>query len=158
MTLNPQLSVVGTEDPAYGMNFFGFSENVCSCQECQAMCQRKPCWPTPREAARLIRFDFGPQLMLEHWVEDDYLPATEILSPAVEGYEARRASEWGDGCCTFFNCGKCLIHHRKPLEGRLARHDRRGRDGFRLHLEVARTWATPSGRSLIRLWKARFLS
>jgi hypothetical protein len=131
-----------------------FQPTTCACVVCQAMCERKPCWPTPREVVRLIRAGHGGKLMLDRWEDDDELPFTQIVCPAEIASEGRIALHAG-GVCTFFVDRRCQIHSLKPIEGRLASCVPKYK-GFRLHLEVAKSWNTASGRRVVNFWSERF--
>lgn len=98
----------------------------------------------------------GKKLMLDYWEADEDLPYTEILVPAVVGYETGFAEYYGGiGVCTFFVGGRCQIHALKPIEGRLANHA--GQDnGNDLHLAVARTWDSDAGRAAVARFKKEF--
>jgi len=122
----------------------------CDCKICRSYCNR-PCWPTPAEAEQLMDAGFAHKLMLDYWASDELFPRTEILSPAIEGYEGEAAPWWPSGKCTFHTEGLCELHGAyKPLEGRLAHHAETPRA---LHYEMVRTWATPEGRLVVDRWK-----
>ncbi len=97
----------------------------CTCHVCQAMCQQRPCWPTPDEAIAIIDAGFGPRLMLDYWAGDENTHR-DILCPAIVGYERRGAPYWPRGRCTFLTSDNlCELHDLglKPHEGRLASCD-----------------------------------
>jgi hypothetical protein len=92
--------------------------------------------------------------MLDWWEEDEDLPWTQIICPADLGSEGRMSATFN--ACNFFVDRRCQIHALKPIEGRLAIHDPAPYDWKRLHLEVARTWNTASGRRVADLWTKHF--
>lgn len=101
-----------------------FKESVCQCDTCVSMCERRPCWPLPDEAQKLIEAGYGPRLMRDWWCRwpDDVV----ILSPAIVGEEGKYAPVWPTGRCTFLTDNKkCELHDKglKPFEGHVAHHD-----------------------------------
>jgi len=126
---------------------------VCSCDICKSMCDR-PCWPTPEEAKKLIEAGLAKKLMLDYWCGTENTPDIDLISPAVIGYEARKAPFFPSGKCTFFNeKGLCDIHHMKPLEGRIA--DCKTKYEEDTHYNVACLWNTPEGEAVVALWKSK---
>jgi hypothetical protein len=119
------------------------------------MC-RRPCWPSPEEALKLIEAGYGDRLMLDWWVGDG--ENIYILAPAIKGLEGKDAPSWPDGMCTFQRDedSLCELHNKnlKPIEGRLARC-KGGRNGRALHYAVAQLWDNDEARELIGNWKAR---
>lgn len=148
---------------------------ACKCSRCASYCDR-PGWPTPDEAEHLMDAGHAERLMLDWWCADLDLPRTEVLSPAIVGYEGKDApddlaggpfallfgSSSSVGGCTFFKDGLCGIHESgaKPLECRAAYHDREEEYEAveNMHLEVARLWNSDRGRSLVARWKAQTLT
>jgi len=138
---------------------------VCSCDTCKDMCNR-PCWPSPSEAKALIEAGYGNKLMDDHWVgsPQDNPPAEDysqvnILGPACQGYEGKRAPFWPEGVCTFQdpNTKLCIIHDKglKPIEGRLADCGSNGGETPPdLHREVAKLWDNPNAQKLVRDWNS----
>lgn len=129
-------------------NLESFKEpETCSCDICKSMCER-PCWPTPEEAFALIEAGLGPRLMQDEWV-----PAPQLLCPALIGHEGGYAPFIPYGKCTFQTAdGLCELHNLglKPFEGRMAHHDHTVNKG--LHPSVAETWANEEGRAVLDLW------
>lgn len=109
---------------------------TCSCSKCQSMCANTVCLPTPEEARELAKkfpermavFKFEPG-------NDEY----SYVAPGIAGREHEILNTTTGGACTFFANGKCELHDLglKPLEGRLAYHDRAWQP-VRLHVQS--TW------------------
>lgn len=121
----------------------------CTCKICKDMCKR-PCWPTPEGAERLINAGYSNRLMLDYWTGDNYI---YIVSPALKGSEGNEAPFWPTGRCNFQNKkGLCELHNKnlKPLEGKLASCKNNIRY---LHKYIAKLWDTEKGRTVVRLWK-----
>ena len=135
-------------------------ENQCDCEECKAMCERRPCWPTPKEAMLIIKAGFADRLMLDYWVSspDDI----EILCPAKAGSECQRSPFNPEGPCVLQNKnGLCPLHSLgiKPLEGRLAYHGDKGEEAGKasdmLHKAIAMEWNSKKGKATVAYWKKR---
>ena len=128
---------------------------ACSCSECQAMCQRRPCWPTPLDAQRLIEAGYADRLMLDWWFDRVQNKTVYVLTPAIVGRESGEAPAHPSGRCTFLNQENlCDLHDLdlKPTEGRIALcHDRTPPD---LHEQIGQTWDADEGRSVIDRWEA----
>lgn len=139
------------------MNILKLKESKCSCDRCKAMCKR-PCWPTPKEAKKLIDRGYAKRLMMDYWASE---PNIYIICPALKGYEGMETPWWpsGERGCTFQDSkGLCEIHgkHLKPIEGRIAHHNEIGRGhGFNLHQTVAKLWDSKEGRDIVWLWKQK---
>jgi hypothetical protein len=133
----------------------------CKCQRCVAMCERRPCWPTPAEARALIEAGYCGRLMLDWWErgegdhdDDEGSEDILILCPAAVGYEDRWAPPTALGRCNFLTgCGLCEIHEMKPTEGAEAICTGPN-NGLDLHRRVAMTWDTPEGRDVVAQWQA----
>lgn len=128
--------------------------SACACGECVAMCTRRPCWPTPEEAGRLIDAGHGGRLMLDYWAAA-HGPDIYLLGTAIISREGQDAPWWPMGRCTFLTADRrCELHDAglKPAEGRLAIHGR-GSTNARLHEAVARTWGTDAGRAMVERWE-----
>jgi hypothetical protein len=82
------------------------------------MCERSACLPTPREAAMLIDRGYGARLAR-------YAAHIACVGPAPQGSEGKTVHST-NGRCTFFDGVRCELHALglKPLEGRIAHHDR----------------------------------
>ena len=136
---------------------------ACDCEVCRSMCKR-PCWPTPQDAKKLMDLGYGDRLMIDYWAPDDFLDHTEILVPAFHGLEKDYAPssmselfryEKEVGCNFLTAGGHCEIHSIcKPTEGHLASCKGTPRE---LHLQVAQTWDTPEAKALVERWKEEFL-
>jgi hypothetical protein len=142
-------------------------DSVCACSTCQNMCERRPCWTTPKEAQAIIDAGLGDRLMRDYWVgnplRDGYSKGdTSLLVPAIAGYESRDCPEGNffvgpEGRCTFLTrAGRCELHDKglKPSEGRKAIHDGGFETGKNVHRLCAATWATAKARKLVTDWQA----
>ena len=147
---------------------------TCQCERCQGMCKRIPCKGTPTEMQRIIDAGLGYQLQLDWWSFSDFdltlgksreLKKVYILAPGIK---------WTDGAnyprdifkpceCQLFIGGKCQVHGKKPLLGRIARC---GRDADNdifadfynaVALIVVLMWSRPEGKKVIRDWRKRFI-
>lgn len=130
------------------------TSTACSCQECKAMCERRPCWPTPSDARRLIDAGYASDLMLDWWFNTAANRTVYVLTPAIVGRESGQAPAIPSGRCTFFDeDGLCQLHmlNLKPTEGKQALCEDRTPQG--LHERIAGTWDTLEGRDLIDDWE-----
>ena len=127
----------------------------CSCSECQAMCQRRPCWPTPADAQRLIEAGYADSLMLDWCFDREQSKTICLLTPAIHGREAGEAPAHPSGPCTFLDeQNLCRLHdlNLKPTEGQLALcHDRTPAG---LHEQIGQAWDCDAGRALVDQWEA----
>jgi hypothetical protein len=117
------------------------------------MCEERPCWGTPKDAAAIIEAGLGDRLMLDYWANSE-TDDTYILAPAIVGYERNRTPFWPRGRCTFLTKkGLCELHDAglKPTEGRLAMCGR-GKTPPNLHETVAKEWETPEAIALVASW------
>jgi len=97
----------------------------CACEQCKEMCRHSTCLPTPAEARILIRRGYGPRLARYEWTHTDVLP--NAIGPAPKEHEGKTLNSTLSGRCTFLtDDDRCELHALglKPLEGRLALHDR----------------------------------
>lgn len=129
---------------------------ACACDKCKEMC-RRPCWPTPHGAKKLLDAGYANRLMLDWWVGEGRHEGNdiEILCPAIKGYEGKLAPSYPRGQCAFQDeNGLCELHDLKlkPLEGILTRHDDE-LDNVALHKKIAFKWNTDIGEDLIARWK-----
>lgn len=104
---------------------------ACNCSACRSMCEHSVCIPTPDEARALIRLD--PRRMARY-----EFPAGSVVAPAIKGKSGTLLST-REGPCTFYGEHGCELHDKglKPLEGRLARHDR---PWLPIRMEVMKHW------------------
>lgn len=134
----------------------------CSCKKCQSKCSR-PCWPLPEEAQAIIDAGFGDRLMIDYWAKVTGKD-TELLCPALVGYEGEFAPWWTRGMCTFYDtAGLCVLHDLglKPVEARVAPHSQfeyhKNKDhqyNFNsLHEMVSKTWENKEARKIIKQWR-----
>lgn len=127
---------------------------ACDCEDCRSMCTHTPCWPSPREAERLIRQGYAGALMLS---EGDAAGGFAVVSPAIIGHGGRKAPAVPEGTCVFFTAERrCALHDLglKPIEGRLAACPGASRPApADLHHRIAVLWKTKRGRRTIELWK-----
>ncbi len=135
----------------------------CTCEKCKGSCLKRPCWPTPRGAARIIEFGLGSRFMMDWWVADGGEEDILILVPALVGYVSEWAPSRPIGACTFYtDNGLCEIHGRlKPLEGQMVFSCLTGEDKVHgvcqkdLHEKIARTWDNDFARALTERWLAK---
>lgn len=115
----------------------------CDCQVCQGMCANSTCLPTPQEVRALIKAGHGNRLATYTWGGKYY------IAPAPKGREGDRGLvSTKIGACTFFDGKHCEIHGKlKPLEGRLALHDRPWKP-IRFH--VMQTWRGKQFESVLK--------
>lgn len=128
---------------------------ACACEECQAMCQRRPCWPTPADVQHLIAAGYADRLMLDWWFDREQNKTIYILTPAIAGRESSEAPAHPSGPCTFLDENNlCRLHDLdlKPTEGQLALCHNRTPDG--LHEQIGQTWNGDVGRALIDRWES----
>jgi len=122
------------------------------------MCRRRPCWPTPAEARRLIAAGYGDRMMLDWWEREGYGDDEDradilLLCPAAVGHEGRQAPHDALGRCTFLTADElCEIHQMKPLEGAEAMCTGPN-NGLELHRRLADTWDTEEGEDVVDLWQ-----
>jgi hypothetical protein len=92
----------------------------CQCEKCQSMCANSTCWPTPDEARALIRAGYADRL-----ARYETLAGDRVIGPAPVDHDGSILS-MSTRQCTFYRSGLCELHDAglKPLEGRLAHHDR----------------------------------
>lgn len=131
------------------------SHSACACTECQAMCHRRPCWPTPTDAQALMAAGYSHDLMLDWWVDPEQQQTVYLLTPAIAGRESHVAPPIPNGRCTFLDtAGLCRLHDSglKPTEGQLALCQNRTPPD--LHEQIGRTWNNPAGRALIHQWES----
>ncbi len=70
-----------------------FPTDYSDCQGCEkgmSFCKR-PCWPTPEEAKRLIDAGYGDRLMMDFWAGNN---PHMILCPANPGYESKLCEDY----------------------------------------------------------------
>lgn len=142
-------------------------ENVCACEKCNAMCDKRACWPTPEEAVAIIDAGYGDQLMLDWWNGDHFDEAYDrilILCPGETGSVGQRSDReyWmffqsGGGPCSMHRDDLCFLHDLglKPLEGRYSRHGLPTDEDspyMKLHEAMAESWNNPEAQRLARDW------
>ena len=135
-----------------------YPENECSCEKCASMCEHRPCWGTPNDVEKMMAQepDLAKRLQEDYWVStpDDI----RVPSPAVKGYEGRRAPLFPQGVCTFLENGLCTLHDKglKPLEGRVATC-KKGAKITKMHEEmradIVQSWNTPEGKATLAKWR-----
>lgn len=114
------------------------------------MCAHSVCLPTPDEARNLIRKGYAARMAVYRFAPGD---EHAYVGPAVAGRAHEELPRTNMGPCSFFSDGLCELHDLglKPLEGRLACHDR---DWRIVRLEVQRTWKGKSFQSVAAALKA----
>ena len=128
---------------------------ACACAECVAMCQHRPCWPTPADAQQLIDAGYADRLMVDWWLDREQNKTIYLLTPAIVGRESSESPAHPEGQCTFLDeTGLCRLHGLglKPTEGQIALCSNRTPAG--LHEQIARTWNDPQAQALIDRWEA----
>ena len=117
------------------------------------MCERRPCWPTPDDAQRLIDAGHADRLMLDWWFDHAQNKTVYVLTPAIAGREGGQAPAIPSGRCTFLNAqGLCQLHDLglKPTEGKQALCKERTPAG--LHEQIGQTWDGAAGKAVIDAW------
>lgn len=125
-----------------------YEETQCQCDICVSMCNNRPCWPTPKEAEKLIDEGYGNRLMLDYFFGKEN--SIDILSPASKGSEGISAPHLPQGC-TFFDGRSCELHDKgfKPLEGRV---DSCKNDDNSVHEDIVEMWDSDEGRIVVERW------
>jgi hypothetical protein len=136
------------------------NESSCTCQECVDMCKTYSCLPTPQEAQRMIDAGFGKKMMLDTRPAVSH-PDIKIstLLPAMVGYERKLSPmEIGISSCIFLVCERCQLHAvgMKPLEGRVAIHDKDPEEERIFFNLLKSMWDTPYGHQVVSGWKQKF--
>ncbi len=125
-------------------NNFIMKEYVCECAECRGLCERVPCMGTPKEIAGIIAKGYAyPNQLVVSTNNDPTLEFTVVKPRGNWPTDSTR------GTCVFYQSGKCVLHDAglKPVEGRVAVHDRR--TPRLLYHRLKRAWDTKLGRRLI---------
>lgn len=135
-----------------------FSESVCSCEICQSMCL-VPCIPSPEEADRLMDNGYGLDLMKrEVFISYPLYSDVSVVCPANPDQRGKYNPNSCRGGCVFqLENGLCKLHgpRLKPVEGRLATHDRESCKG--LHEYVAELWNSEAGSRAVERFDKFFL-
>jgi hypothetical protein len=121
------------------------------------MCsESRPCWGTPHDIKQLINKGFANLLMCDYYDGDlngTEIECTEIITPALVGYEGKYAPFWPMGKCTFYTeKGLCSIHHLKPIEGRVCDHRYDEKVKY-VHASIVHLWMTDEGKQVVELWQ-----
>jgi hypothetical protein len=147
-------------------------EDINSCQGCNkgiGFCSRA-CWPIPSEVKKLMEAGHGSRLMLDAWTGANPI---FIICPATPNYEGKDAPGLYDdnpfsmllgasedplrGGCTFHDeeTKNCTLHDTglKPLEGRKTCCKVKLPN---IHKDVAMSWNTDEGRSVVEEWKKNY--
>jgi hypothetical protein len=92
---------------------------TCTCSMCQSMCW-VPCWPTPKEASKLIGLGYAKR-MSKHTEWNDQ--PTQVIAPAKKrrgGLEVPLPNASTFRCNFFTKQRLCELHNVcKPFEGRM---------------------------------------
>ena len=102
-----------------------YKEVSCNCAICKNMCANSTCLPTPDEARKLIDAGYATRLATYKFYPLDDGP--RFLGPAPLGKHMSEDLKDTQSRCTFYTDeGLCELHSLglKPLEGRIAHHDR----------------------------------
>lgn len=128
----------------------------CDCEKCRSMCHA-PCCGTPEDIKNLMENGYGNRLMLDDWNSSG---CPTLIKPALCTYEGEKApfhttSKKG---CTFWKKGKCQLHKigLKPLQGKLAHHDRSQNEINHIEYLIENSWNTENGSKVIEEWKNKF--
>lgn len=136
------------------LKFEDIRESECSCGECTNMCKR-PCWPTPAQAEKLITAGYASRLCLDYYEGSGIGGAVEIVGPALKGHEGEHAPFWPiqDQGCSFWVEGLCQLHNEglKPLEGCLGHH--LIEDAMIVHGHIPKLWDNDEGRQVVQQWR-----
>ena len=127
---------------------------VCACDECKAMCMRRPCWPTPQDAQGIIDAGMAGRLMLDWWFDRAMDSTVYVLTPAIAGRDGGQAPAIPTGPCTFLNArGLCDLHDAglKPTEGKESLCANRTAPD--LHERIAASWNTVEAQALVENWE-----
>jgi hypothetical protein len=110
------------------------------------MCAHSVCLPTPEEARILIKRGYGPRLATYQLCPDP--TQLVFVGPAPKGKEGARALPDTGAACTFYTDGECELHDLglKPLEGRLAHHDR---DPAPIRIHMSTLWRGKTFNSVL---------
>jgi hypothetical protein len=117
-------------------------EVSCSCQQCQFMCERSPCFPTPEQVEQLINAGYKDKLMASWWADMNNLQVYALVAPIRREIKG----------CIFLNENRlCDLHDKglKPLEGSLAMHDM---PDHGLREWVAKKWISEKGLQVLKLF------
>ena len=158
----------------YPNNINNHQIDYSDCKGCEkgiGFCKR-PCWPIPEEAQRLIDEGYGDKLMLDFWGSGGEEENIYILAPANPGYESKLApgsdpfefvfsmllgrSPLSSGCTFQTPDNLCSLHDKglKPFEGRRTCCKN---NGSGLHEAVAREWDNEEAKKIVSNWKEKFL-
>lgn len=113
----------------------------CSCEVCTSLCKHSPCFPTPWEAKNII--DAGHKDLLYPSLFFDITTSKQYIAVAPK---------FENGACAFLDENdSCTLHAAglKPLEGRLATHDR-GDEGMRA--AICTSWISKAGVRVLQLF------
>ncbi len=137
---------------------FEIKETVCACDICKGFCRRRPCWPTPDEARRLIDKGYADRLMVDYWSGDGFDGGDiYLLCPAIVGHEQNIAPFMPVGRCTFLTDNElCELHDPglKPIEGRIA-SCKFELDSKKEHWKVVATWNNKNSQDFVDKWRRR---
>lgn len=139
----------------YTAEDFGLEESECYCEKCIRMCYR-PCWGFLCEVQEIFTH-FPDALMLDYWVSEGEIGYTEILCPAITGYENSVAPEVPKGKCIFLTeKNRCFLHNLKlkPFEARVI--DCRkglGHEYVEMRKAIVQNWGTDDAKSFVKIWK-----
>lgn len=133
----------------------------CQCDKCKAMCSYCPCMGTVEEIQALIDAGHGDKLMLREGTFLEWHPietkTVSVLMPAIVGFEGRSVDSFETGECVFFSEDKCMLHDSgtKPIEGRLANHDKELSMTYDERMEMKKSWRNnPDATKLIHGWQS----
>lgn len=117
------------------------------------MCQRTPCLGTPHDILALIKAGYVDKVCYSEWAAGIVLGHIDRPIPMVQ--IKTKSDGKRDGCCVFFNDGKCELHESglKPTEGKLSHQEVSMKELLRennLTYQVAIEWCKEENLDIIR--------
>lgn len=135
-------------------NISKFEKNNCSCNQCKLMCYVSPCFPTPQDVDNLIRAGFEQNLKPTAYINLDTLQRYDLIAPDSE--QIITIDKNGNNIvlnkCVFLDDNNlCKLHDLglKPIEGKLAIHNREQSETVKLRVSVCKTWTNNENSKLV---------
>ena len=131
----------------------GKQPTSCSCEKCKQMCQRTPCLGTPQDILALIDAGYADKVCYTLWVAGIALGHISYPIPMIQIRSINNDKK--DGCCIFFQDGKCELHDKglKPTEGRLSQHEVSSKElqkEYNLSYQTAKEWMNEENMEVIQ--------
>ena len=163
---------------------------ACNCNAGVRMCKHTPCIGTVDDIEKLMNAGYSKNLMLDWWVgensghrtldkingedspqkmfrrklhrENPFMEDVPYLTPAIVGYEGKKAKFVKTGACNLLIDNKCSVHdlNLKPVQGRMAcckieriYVENGENQDLDERIPVLHTWNTQRGKDLIIRWK-----